>query len=343
MRKMMLFLLANTLWLTAGGSVALADGMMLPLPGATDTDYVAVRYHHVDVQIEDGHAVTRVEQEFYNPHDFPVQGQYLFPIPPEAMLTGFQATVDGRPQVMRRQDPATTNATLNAVVARQRDPSLLAYTDWESLALDLDLPPGGSRKMNLEYEEVLAPSGGLYHYRYVLGTERYSSRPLEEVTMSVGIASSKGLASLYSPSHPVVTERQGASRAQVRWEARDVRPSQDFEVYYAPAEAGFGGGLLTGQRDGRDHFLFMFSPSLEQRQAETLPKDIVFVIDRSGSMSGEKMEQARNALHFMLGRLGEEDRFSIVALRRQSLGPGRTLRPVDWRALGTMPGASSTA
>ncbi len=323
MRRVILILVAGIVWF-GGGGTALADGMLLPLPGAADADYVAVRYHHVEVRIEDGHAVTRVEQEFYNPGDFPVQGQYLFPIPPEAMLTGFQATVDGRPQVMRRQDPAATNDALNAVVAQQRDPSLLEYTDWESLALDLDLPPGGSRKMSLEYEEVLAPSGGLYRYRYVLGTERYSSLPLEEVSVSVEIASSTGLASLYSPSHPVVTERQGASRAQVRWEATDVRPTEDFELFYAPAEAGFGGGLLTGQRDGHDHLLFMFSPGLEQRQAETLPKDIVFIIDQSGSMSGEKMEQARNALHFVLGQLGEEDRFSIVAF-------DESVSVLDWR------------
>jgi Ca-activated chloride channel family protein len=326
MRKVILILFAGVIWFRGGSGIALADGMMLPLPGETDADYVAVRYHHVEVRVENGHAVTRVEQEFYNPHDFPVQSQYLFPIPPEAMLTSFQATVDGQPQVMRRQDPAATNEALNAVVAQQRDPSLLAYTDWESLALDLDLSPGASRKMSLEYEEVLAPSGGLYRYRYVLGTERYSYLPLEEVSVSVEVESSQGLASLYSPSHPVVTQRQGATRAQVRWEAEGVRPSEDFELYYAPADAGFGGGLLTGQRDGHDHFLFVFSPSLEQRQAETLPKDIVFVIDRSGSMDGEKMEQARNALHFVLGQLGENDRFSVVAFDDR-------LRVLDWNLL----------
>ena len=313
MRRVILILVAGVIWFSGGSAIALADGMMLPLPGDADADYVAVRYHHVEVRIEDGHAVTRVEQEFYNPHAFAIQSQYLFPIPPEAMLTQFQATVDGQPQVMRRQDSAATNEALNAVVTQQRDPSLLAYADWESLALDLDLPPGSSRRMSLEYEEVLTPSGGLFRYRYVLGTERYSLLPLEEVSVSVEVESSAGLASLYSPSHPVATKRQGASQAQVRWEAENVRPVEDFELYFAPADAGFGGGLLTGQRDEHDHFLFMFSPSLEQRQAETLAKDIVFVIDRSGSMDGIKMEQAKDALHFVLGQLGEDDRFSIVA------------------------------
>ena len=329
MRKVILILLANAIWLTASGSVALADGMLLPLPETISSGYLAVRYHHVDVRIEDGHAVTRVEQEFYDPYDYPVQGQYLFPIPPEGMLSEFRATVDGQPQVVTRQDPSMTNATLYAVVAQQHDPSLLQYADWETLALDLSLPPGGSRKMSLEYEEVLAPSGGLYRYRYVLSTERYSSLPLEEVSVTVDLRSATGMASIYSPSHPVDIGQQSASRALVRWEASHVHPTEDFELYFAPVEGGFGSGLLTGHRAGHDHFLFLFSPNVEQHEATALAKDIVFVIDRSGSMSGEKIEQAKNALHFVLGQLGEDDRFSIVAFDDYVSVLDGTLRPVD--------------
>ena len=68
--------------------------------------------------------------------------------------------------------------------------------------------------MSLEYEEVLAPSGGLYRYRYVLSTERYSSQPLEAVSVTVNLRSQSGLASLYSSSHPIQTERLGSGRAK---------------------------------------------------------------------------------------------------------------------------------
>jgi Ca-activated chloride channel family protein len=333
MRSVILILAVSVILLGGGTSIALADGMLLPLPEATNSSYVAVRYHHVDVRIEDGHAVTRVEQEFYNPYDFPVQGQYLFPIPPEAMLTEFRATVDGRPQAMKRQDAAATNAALNAVVAWQHDPSLLQYADWESLALDIDLPPGGSREMSLEYEEVLVPSGGLYRYRYVLSTERYSSLPLDEVSVTVDLQSSIGMASIYSPSHPVDIERQSPTRSLVSWEASYIQPIDDFELYFSPAEGGFGSGLLTGERTGHDHFLFLFSPDAEQDEDTALPKDIVFVIDRSGSMADGKLDQARNALHFVLGQLGDEDRFSIVAFDDRLSVLDESLRPVDERSL----------
>ena len=331
MRRVILILLVSVLWFNVGGGLALADGMFLP--DALSPDYLAVRYHHVTVRIEDSHAVTRVEQEFYNPYDFQVEGRYLFPVPPEAILSRFLAVVDGQRQQVTRQDAATTNDALYAIVAQRHDPSLLQYADWETLAFDLSLPPGGSRQMTLEYEEVLAPTGGLYRYRYVLSTERYSSQLVDEVSLTVDLYSSSGLASMYSSTHAVTTERLGPGRAQITWQAQSVRPTEDFELFFAPAEDGFGGGLLTGRRSGHDHFLFLFSPDAEPLRTSALPKDIVFVMDRSGSMSGEKIEQARNGLHFILSQLGEDDRFSIISFDDRISVLNTLLQPVDKRTL----------
>jgi Ca-activated chloride channel family protein len=336
MRKKILVLLINLLAFNLAANLVHADGMILP--EAPGPDYLVVRSHHVRVDIEDGHAITRVEQEFYNPHPFAVGGRYLFPVPPEAILSRFEATLDGRLQAVTRQDPATTNAALYDVVAQRRDPSLLGYADWESLAFDLDLLPGGSRHMSLEYEEVLAPSGGLYRYRYVLSTERYSSQPLEEVSLTVNLRASAGLSGLYSPTHAVTTEQIAPGRARVTWQAQHINPAQDFELFYAPAEGGFGGGLLTGQwEDGQDdewdHFLFIFAPEVETAREDAIPKDIVFVIDRSGSMSGEKIGQAQDALHFILGQLNEDDHFSIVGFDHRLWVYADELQPVE---LGTL-------
>jgi Ca-activated chloride channel family protein len=333
MQKVSLVLLVSLLWLGTSGSAVFADGMLLPLPEALSPGYLGVRTHHVTVRIEDGHAVTRVEQEFYNPHGVVITGRYLFPVPPEASLSRFQATVDGQRQAVTRQDASATKVELYEVVAQQHDPSLLQYAGWESLAFDLTLPPGGSREMILEYEEVLAPSGGLYHYRYVLSTERYSSQPLDDVSVTVDLRSASGLTSLYSSEHEVTIERLGSGRARVSWEAQGVNPDQDFHLFFALAEGGFGGGLLTGERNDGDHFLLLFSPEAESRQLATLAKDIVFVIDRSGSMSGEKIGQARNALHFILGQLGEDDRFTIIGFDDRVSVLDYALQPVERGAL----------
>ncbi len=326
MRKVILTLLVSLLGFNLGGSLAYADGIILP--ETASPDYLVVRYHQVTVNINNGHAVTRVEQAFYNPNPFPVSGRYLFPMPPEAIISRFQATLDRQPQAVTHQDSTATNAALYDMVAQRHDPSLLQYADWESLAFDLNMPPGSSRQMSLEYEEALAPSGGLYRYRYVLSTERYSSLPLEEVSLTVNLYSPDGLSSLYSPTHEITTEWSEPGRARVSWQAQNVNPSEDFELFFAPAEGGFGGGLLTGQRDEQNHLLFLFAPEAEQVSSSAIPKDIVFVFDRSGSMEGEKIRQARNALRFILNQLDQTDRFSIVGFDQQLSLFAPTLQPV---------------
>jgi Ca-activated chloride channel family protein len=333
MRRLGAVFLVFALWLVLPAACASADGMVLPMPDALKPQYLAVRTHHVRVEIADGLAVTRVEQEFYNPHEYPVAGRYLFPIPPDAVLSGFEVLVDGHQQDVRRQGATETNTALYAAVTQQGDPSLLQYADWDSLALDLNMAPASSRKMTLQYQEMLAPQGGLYRYHYVLSTERYSSSPLEQVSVTVDLRSSTGMASLYSASHPVVTESLRDGGIRVRWEAKGVNPTQDFELFFAQAGDGFGGGFITGERRGQDHFLFLFSPQVGRGQVPRLPKDIVFVLDRSGSMAGEKIEQVRLALQHILGQLQKGDRFALLAFNDRISALSYTLQPVDEHAL----------
>ncbi len=332
MRKIIISLLVTFICLSTGTSIAQADGMLLPMDFSAD--YLAVRYHHVTVTIEDGHAVTRVEQEFYNPHSVPIQGRYMFPVPPDTILSDFKATVGGEEQTTTHQGKDATNTALFDMVARHHDPSLLQYIDWETIAFNFDLSAGESRQMSLKYEEVLVPSGGLYHYQYVLSTERYSSKPLDEVTLTIDLESSSGLSTIYSSTHDIAIDRPSHKRAQVSWQAENVNPRQDFELFFAPADGGFGGGLLTGQKDEQNHFLFLFAPEPETSNTISIPKDIVFIVDRSGSMgSDKKIEQARDALKYILSQLNNNDRFSIVSFDDQISVFDPEFQPIKDKAL----------
>lgn len=328
MRKMIIIVLVLAWSMPLIHTTAWADGFVLP-----DMLGAAVYYHHVTVQIEDNHATTRVDQEFYNPYPEPITGRYLFPIPPEAILTDFRATVDGVAQTAIRQDGPTTNALLYGGVVNQQDPTLLQYADWESVAFDIIIPAGGMRKMVLEYEEVLAPQSDLYHYRYILSTEQYSALPVENITITVNLQSAGGIGSLYSPSHAVISRRTGPGEAVVTWAAEQVQPTEDFDLFFSLAEDGAGGGLTFGQQADRNHFLFLFAPDFPREQQDALPKDIVFVMDRSGSMSGEKIEQARSSLQFILNQLNPNDRFSIVGFDDEMLVFSPTLLPVNGATL----------
>jgi Ca-activated chloride channel family protein len=310
-KRKLLFSTIMVLLLLQGSTLAaLADGMILPFPA--ELGYVNVEYHRVTVEINDGYARTRVEQRFYNPYPVEISGRYVFPIPETAALSDFRVRLDGRPQPVTNVSQHETNLYLQQAIVDHQDPTLLAYIDGESYALEVTLPPHSAKEMILEYEEVLTPRSGLYRYLYVLGTERYSASNLQEVSVTVDLHSSKGLASVYSPSHAVTVERASSKRVRATYTDWDVTPTEDFELYYATPGQEFGAGLLNYEKDGQGYFLFLFSPSSTAAAVDSIPKDIVFVIDRSGSMSGEKMEQAKEALQFILRQLGEKDRFSIV-------------------------------
>lgn len=146
--------------------------------------------------------------------------------------------MDGEQQDIAYQQPDETNATLHTIIADRQDPSLLQYVDWESVHFELDLPAGGSRRMTLEYEQVLQPDGGLYRYRYVLSTERYSAQTLEQVSLTIDLESSSGLSAICSPSHPVTIERLGTHRARISWQANNVLPREDLELFFSTTEGG---------------------------------------------------------------------------------------------------------
>ena len=144
---------------------ALADGIIIPEPPICDPglcpplplpiSQLEIRYHHVDVTIEDQVAVTRIDQVFYNPNDWTVEGTYVFPIPHGAAVTNFILWIDG--QAVEGQVLAADEArrTYEEIVRQMQDPALLEYADRGALqARIFPIPPGGERRIELEYSEV---------------------------------------------------------------------------------------------------------------------------------------------------------------------------------------------
>jgi len=319
---------------------ALADGMMIPFP--SDVGYLQVDYHQVTVTIDGPHAHTSVEQRFSNPYLSPVEARYVFPLPPGATIRGFTVQLDGAPQTLQNMSRAETEAYLQKTISDRQDPSLLQYLGWETYAVDLTLPPSGATTMILEYEELLFPQGDLYRYFYTLGTERYSLTPLREVSVKVdvraddGVAGRNGISHVYSPGHQLAVDRISAGHVRASYHAENVLPTEHFELYYALTGQPFGAGLLTHadpERAGQGHFLLLLSPSSSVAETDAAPKDIVFVVDRSGSMAGEKIEQARQALQFILGQLEERDRFAIVSFDDRIETQAEALQPVTGQAI----------
>ncbi|MGC9396672.1 MAG: VIT domain-containing protein, partial [Anaerolineae bacterium] len=307
-------------------SPVLADGIIIidpPIePPPHWTPWLTSRYHRVTVTIEDQVATTKVDQVFRNDGKMAAEGTYVFPLPPGAVVQHFVMWVDGQPIEGEILPADKAREIYEDYVRRQRDPALLEYIGRDTVrARIFPIPAGEERRIQLEYTQILSLDEGMLHYRYPLNTERFSALPLEQVSVYVSLTSQTPLRAVYSPSHQneVVITREGAYHATLSYEANDVFPDRDFELYASATteredSRDIGANLLTYQTGDEDgFFLLMLTPALETETRRVLPRDILLVLDTSGSMDGEKLEQAQDALAYILRHLNPEDRFNVVA------------------------------
>jgi Ca-activated chloride channel family protein len=308
-------------------TAALADGIIIPNPPVCDPspcqpviipmDQLVIRYHHVTVTIRDQLAVTHVDQVFYNPNDWTIEGTYIFPVPDDAAVSGFTLWVDGQPVEGQVLDATQARQTYEQIVSKMRDPALLEYIGRGAVQAHIfPIAPQGERRIELEYTQALPAVGGLVRYVYPLNTEKFSVSPIESVTISVDIQSNVPIRAIYSPSHEVDVNRESENHAVVGYEAANVLPNIDFSLYYSLGETE-AFHLLTF-RDPSDSsepdgfFLVLLTPRINTVD-QVIPKDLLLVLDRSGSMEGEKFQQAQQAARYILDNLNSEDRFNIIS------------------------------
>jgi Ca-activated chloride channel family protein len=294
-----------------------------------------VKYHRVEVRINDQLAVTRVDQVFSNPNKWAIEGTYMFPLPVGAVASGLKLWVDGEPVEGKLLGAGEARRIYEETVRSLRDPALLEYSGRGALQLSLfPIPPNGERRIQLEYSQALQAENGLVRYTYPLSTEKFSAQPLEEVSVRVELSDRAGLRVVYSPTHPVDVTREGTrnERALVGYEARNVLPESDFTLYYSTgSETGLN--LLTFRDPGdlddpEGYFLLLLAPGAGA-ESPAVPKDVMLVLDRSGSMEGEKFRQAQEALRFILQRLNTEDRFYLQAFSTGVQAYAAGLRSAD--------------
>jgi Ca-activated chloride channel homolog len=327
MKKIMfiIFVLSGVFFVGVGS--ARADGIIVPDPPICEDgpcfppdipipmDQLVVRYHKVDVTIDGQIAITRVDQIFYNPNDWTIEGTYLFPLPLEAAVTGFTLWIDGKPVEGEVLDAKTARQTYEDIVRRMIDPALLEYAGQGAVRAGVfPIPPGAERRIALEYSQALQAENGLVRYQYPLNTEKFSALPLEEVSVTVDIHESRPIRAVYSPSHPVAIARQDEHHVRAGYEEASVLPNEDFVLYYSLGE-NEAFHLLT-YRDPADpsdpdgFFLLLLAPRPETGE-RMIPKDVLLVLDQSGSMDGEKFQQAQIAARYILENLNPQDRFNI--------------------------------
>jgi Ca-activated chloride channel homolog len=261
-------------------------------------------------------ATTKVEQVFENNTPYRLEGTYIFPIPESASISDF-AIYDGDKRMAAEiVDRAKARQIYNDLLRRMIDPGLLEYAGKDLFQANVfPIEPRSTKKIDLTYTQVLRNEGGTVSYRYQLGSgKRLLPRPVGQIAASIEISSPVDIKNIYSPTHKISVTRDGERRARLSFEGSGEEAQKDFLLYYSLSEKDFGLSLLTHREPGKDgYFLMLVSPKVNLSDSERLPKDVVFVLDTSGSMSGEKIEKARAALRFGVESLSAKDRFNIIS------------------------------
>ncbi|MBS3818821.1 VWA domain-containing protein [bacterium] len=289
---------------------ARGDGFIIPLPRpGEEIPPLTVKYHRVHVKITDQAAQTTIDQVFVNNYPKDIEGEFIFPLPEGAAISEFSLYVGGKKVEGEVLDSKEARRVYEDIVRRLKDPALLEYAGRNMFRARIyPIPGGGEKRVKLSYTEMLKAEHNLVRYVYPLDTERFSLKPLKEVTVSVELSSKSPLTNIYSPTHKVSVRRQDKGTASVSYEDQNVKPDKDFVLYYSLSEDDIGLSFMNW----KSYFMFLASPSYVQKKKKILQKDLIFVIDSSGSMKGKKIEQVKEAARFVIHHLKKEDRFSLV-------------------------------
>jgi Ca-activated chloride channel family protein len=275
----------------------------------------------VTVRIVDRVARVEVEEWFRNVGGGLAEGDYLYPLPGEAVFSEFSLFQGEEELKGESMDATRARAIYEEIVRKHRDPALIELAGHGLLrARVFPIGAGETRNVKLRYTQVLDRTGDALRFRYLAGTRRArdggpvpppTGEGREDVPLTFTLTSSEPdrFGEPFSPTHRLQVARDRSRLA--------VRPSQElsgpFDVFLPLSGPRVGISLATHRVDGEDgYFMLTLSPGAAQAASST-PRDVAVVVDVSGSMSGEKIEQARDALHQLLGTLNPNDRFRLIS------------------------------
>ena len=312
-------------------------------------------------------ARTELTQRFHNPRPEWQEGIYVFPLPEDAavdrlrMIIGervIEGRIAERSQAKRSYETAKQSGTKAGLIEQER-PNIFTV----SVA---NIGPGEEVSVEVGYRQSLSYDDGAFRIRFpmvvapryipgagevLMASASALAPPTDQVpdahritppvrppqagranplSLTVELAAGVALGEIESPTHRISVAPRDGNRFTITLEGEEVPADRDFELTWRPsAGAAPAAALFSEHRDGHSYVLLMVVPPRAEAAegATRLPREVVFVIDTSGSMHGQSIDQAKQALALALTRLAEGDRFNIIQFNSISSALFRTARP----------------
>ncbi|UCF18566.1 MAG: VWA domain-containing protein [Gemmatimonadota bacterium] len=285
-----------------------------------------------------------VEEVFRNGSQVMLEGDYLYPIPSQAVFTNFSLFM-GEQELRGEMLPAEKARRIyEEIVRRKKDPALIELVGHGILrARVFPVDPGDTRRVILRYTQMLGKDGSLLRLRYprIVGTPPGSEasevsgvdprrRSQHPFTLRIRVRNAELFAKPYSPTHSIeVRERDG----QLEITHSGNGAARDFELFLPLRESLVGASLVAHAPGGEPgYFMLLIAPPAVPEETR-IPRDVTLVLDVSGSMSGLKMEQARDALDQILAGLRPQDRFRFITFSSYVRSFREEWAPADQRTV----------
>ncbi len=246
-----------------------------------------------------------VQERFRNTGPVIAEGTYHYPLPGEAVFSDF-SLFQGEQELKGEMMAADQARTIyEGIVRRLKDPALLTLVGHGLIRAQVfPVQPGETRTVTVRYTQLLGREADALRIRYAAG-----DRGDAPVTMAVEVRREAEFSTPYSPTNPITEQRRdGTLRVSV---TPPVRGDVDLVL---PFRHGLvGGTVLTHAEPGEDGFALLFLSPPASSENAGVGRDLTLVVDVSGSMSGDKIDQAKGALLAALENLRTADRFRLIA------------------------------
>ncbi len=317
-------------------SVATSGGLFANIDGQQQ----ALTLQHTDVQAKVAGNIARVEvtQSFANPYDRPLEAVYKFPLPDNAAVDDMEIVIGGRiikGSIKKKQEAkqiyeqAKQEGKTAGLLEQERDN---VFT--QSLA---NILPGEKIDVTIRYSNSLKFEGGEYEFVFpMLVAPRYEGKQVnlsgmgmvaqastvnppilpkhrsgQDINVAVEIDAGVPIALLESPTHELEIQKSNFA-TKVQLANHKTIPNQDLIFRYQVAGAETQTTILTQSNQQGGHFATYLIPAVEYNPQEIVPKDVVFLIDTSGSQSGSAIAQSKELMRQFITGLNPDDTFTII-------------------------------
>lgn len=270
-----------------------------------------VDYLHINADVNNGYAVTAVEEKLTNQLDVPADDEFKFLIPEEAFISGFSLIIDGKEYAADVLPKKEAQEKFEEAASQGKTAGLLESKNKNMFSYSLSFEPEQSVIVRLKYEQAVKKSLGKFEYVLFLRNSD-NTVSVNDLSVNLNITSLNDITTLETPGFAGANVKYSSTTSGRVTYSASMLPDTDLTVIYTTNNPPINGDMLFYDKGGQGYMMHVFSPSETDLGTTALSKDIIFVVDKSGSMIGDKIAQVKTVFTKIISDLPPDDHFNVI-------------------------------